>query len=95
MSKAIYTGVYDRMNFPEYRFVEYPKWVQKKDGTSVIVNSQVEELRMIDEVAPIKDIVKVEEEKKNLQKLLDEANAKLAELNVKDSAPKEPVKPVK
>lgn len=39
-------GVFATMKFPPYKFVEYPKWITKPDGTRMVVQDQSEELRI-------------------------------------------------
>jgi|FreactcultuFSWF8_1027224.scaffolds.fasta_scaffold00975_5 hypothetical protein len=42
-----YKGVYAKINFPPYKFSEFPKAVKNWDGKTVIVNNQREELAHI------------------------------------------------
>ncbi len=91
-SNTLYKGVFAKMEkdgkFPKYVYQEYPKHVTLKNGKSVIVQSQSEELRMIDEVVPVANIAKLEADKGNLEKLLAESQARLEELKVELAAGK-------
>jgi len=42
-------GVYDKMTFPPYEFIEYPKWVTRPNGKQIIVHSLAEQLRVAGE----------------------------------------------
>lgn len=85
-ANTLYKGVYEKMEkagkFPKVPFKEYPKVITLKTGKRMIVQSQVEELRMIDEVVPATDVAKLEADKGNLEKLLAESQARLEELKV-------------
>jgi hypothetical protein len=77
-----YTGLYETMEFPEYKYQEYPKYVKlkKKDEQGrdhLIVNNHAEELRAVEEIVTVStfDTVlkakeKVEQELALLQKQL-------------------------
>ena len=39
---------YSRFNFPAYEFRPYPKWVKHPDGTSSVVQSEDEEIALLD-----------------------------------------------
>ena len=80
MAKGQFGGVYANMEFPEYVFREYPKAIKLKDGRVVAVNSQAEELRMIDEVVPVKDVAKIEQERDAVASALLEKEEQIKEL---------------
>ena len=47
-----YLGPFANIEFAPYKFEEYPKWVEKKDGTKVLVKSQRDEILLATELAP-------------------------------------------
>lgn len=73
----LYTGVYGKMDFPEYVYREFPKMVKLRNGTTKIVNTHAEELAAIDEIVPKVDVDKIVAEKATLEKLLAETQAAL------------------
>ena len=80
-----FMGQYENMDFPEYKFQEFPKMVLLKeplpDGTtSIIVNSHAEELRAVEEIVQVKTFDNVVAQRDNLQKLLEETQKQLAAL---------------
>jgi len=89
--------IYDKMEFPEYVYREYPKMVKLKSGESKIVGNHSEELQAIDEIVPVSDLNKVVADKANLEKLLAETQAALARLQGEkvevEPAPAPPAKP--
>lgn len=80
MSGETFKGVFEKMQFPEYVYREYPKMVKRKDGSEMIVNNHAEELRAIDEIVMVSDHEKLERDKVNLEKLLAESQEKLQKL---------------
>ena len=79
MAKVKTGGViYDNMEFPAYKFAEFPKWVMNSSGDSVLVADQREEIKVISEL-PEKDRPKspTEIENEKLVKLLADMQAKL------------------
>lgn len=86
-SKAPYAGVYEKIDFPDYVYQEYPKMVLLKQNDAFgkpltkIVNNHAEELRVIDEIVPVKNFDKIVEEKDELkaelQRIQDERDALL------------------
>ena len=75
--QQVFEGPYMNIDFPDYEFQEYPKWVKTRrtdaDGKSimVIVNSKNEELKLIDEIVPIEELDSVQLERDLLAKNLD------------------------
>lgn len=41
------TDLFSHIKFPEYKFQEYPKWVNDKDGKSVVVHTRDEEASVV------------------------------------------------
>ncbi len=47
---------YDNMEFPDYEFREYPKWVRPEGGDAVLVQSADEEAELMDTgEAPVRE----------------------------------------
>lgn len=69
MGKAVYSGVYDNMEFPKYKFQEFPKWVtvERDNGDKIrrIVESQKEYLAIIDQIVPVEDFKGVQDQLTN------------------------------
>lgn len=42
-----FKGMYEKMDFPTYKFREYPKWLYPKDKAPFIVQTQQEEIHAI------------------------------------------------
>lgn len=42
-----FKGIYEKMDFPAYKFREYPKWLYPKDKTPFVVQTQQEEIHAI------------------------------------------------
>lgn len=88
-AKHIYMGIYENMEFPEYEFRAYPKWVKTRrkdaDGNpiSVVVESQAEELRLIDELVPVEEADAVAKERDQLAEQNLRMAKELAELRAK------------
>lgn len=68
-----YRGVYEKLDFPVYKFAEFPKTVKDANGCKVTVRTQREELAIVAEAAASAPNDPVVEAK---NKLLDE-NVKL------------------
>jgi ribosomal protein L5 len=87
-----YMGVYESIDFPEYKYQEYPKmlYLKEKDEhgnpKQKIVYNQAEELRAIDEIVPIKDYNAVAEEKRKLEEQLAIAQKQLEGLTAQKPA---------
>lgn len=72
--------LYAHIDFPPYVFQEYPKWVTKPDGKTVVANNQKEELAMMAEpaaslvlVSDNSEIVALRAELEAMRKQLSEA----------------------
>lgn len=89
-------SIYDNMNFPPYKYEEYPKMVRCVDGKDKIVHNKAEELAAMDEIVPVVEVDRVLKEKANVEKLLAEAQEKLRVLQEKLDKPaaSEPAKGV-
>ena len=85
--KKTFAGPYENMEFPDYKFSEYPKLVtvEGADGKPerLVVNSQKEELAAIDKIVPTEDFKSVKDELSNAQVLLDEKEKAIKELEEK------------
>lgn len=96
-----YGGVFETLDFPPYKFQEYPKAVQLQDGSTTIVNTKAEELAIIDQLLATETAVVqadvINEQAKALvdkDRELAEMRKKLEELTKakdKDSKPPAPV----
>lgn len=75
MARAPFTGVYGNMEFPEYKFQEFPKLLKLPSGREVRVDNQREELNAIaeDEQIPKHDLSPVVAERDELAGKLAEA----------------------
>jgi len=96
MAKAkAYLGVFEHMEFPDYKFEEYPKVVGYRDKermTPIIVNDAKEEIDFITTGGPgavktKEDELKAELDRKQLE--LDQAKMMLEELQKAKESPKE------
>lgn len=76
-------SIYDNMNFPSYKYEEYPKMVRCTDGRDKIVHNKAEELAAMDEIVPVVEVDRVLKEKANVEKLLAEAQERMKELEAK------------
>jgi len=80
-----YAGIFEKMPFKPYAYLEYPKALTLKDGSVVIVGDAKEEIKMITEVVPKQDFEALETEKLDMEERLnaltqelDKAKAELA-----------------
>ena len=96
MAREQFKGVYASMDFPDYVYREYPKRIKLKNGREVEVNSQAEELRMIDEVVPVQNLAQIEQERDAVAAaLLEKDNAlKAKEKEIEELKAKLAAKPV-
>lgn len=75
----VFEGQYAEMDFGDYEYREYPKWVKSRrlgdDGKpkDILVSSKSEELKLIDEIVPVEELDSVQLERDTLAKGLDEA----------------------
>lgn len=78
--RTLFEGPYANMEFPEYEFQEYPKYVQTRrtdeNGKPIFitVGSKAEELKMIDEIVPVEELDSVQKERDLLARNLELAN---------------------
>lgn len=88
-------GIFENHKDEPYQFQEYPKWVKLKDGKTVLVNSQREELTRMDEIMgalPSDDPLLLE--RNDLAAKVAELQAQLAKVQEEAKAQgKEPEKP--
>lgn len=98
-AKQNFLGVFERMEFPEYKFQEYPKVVGYRDEAKfdpIIVNDPREEVEFITTGSPGAHITREEElatELKLRETELEEAKKLLAEFKAQQQAKTEAVKP--
>lgn len=97
-TKQPFLGVYENMDFPDYKFVEYPKVVGYKDENKmepIIVNDAREEVEFITTGFPGAHISREEELQKESERLaveLEAAKKQLQELKAQqDKAKSAPV----
>jgi hypothetical protein len=84
-----YQGVFAKIEFPPYKYVEYPKWIQNNEGKDVIVQSQQEELRVRGELVSADAVIGIEAERDLLAKQVAELQARLEKM-APPEAPKAP-----
>ena len=93
--QAPYAGVYENIDFPEYRYQEFPKMLLDPDGKplrdehgkEIIVNSIHEELRAMDGRKTLASPAKRESEIENLKLELAAKDAEIAKLAPKTAKP--------
>jgi hypothetical protein len=87
-----FKGIYGKIEFPPYKFAEYPKMVTLADGvTQRIVANQREELALIAELGPdgmhqdpvVEAKIKAENEAGTLRAQLQKRDEEFAELKAK------------
>jgi hypothetical protein len=95
MKQQPYKGVFEKMEFPEYKYQEYPKMLMGKDGKpligddgkELIVNSIHEELRVTSEKVVAPTPAKAESEIASLKAELAAKEAQLAALQEEKAPP--------
>lgn len=90
---APFAGVFEKMEFPPYKFVEYPKWITLADKSRRLVQNQREELALVAEISEdgAKDPVveaKIAAEQREAKALaeISELKAKLEALEAEKAA---------
>jgi hypothetical protein len=94
-----YAGVYEKLDFPEYRYQEYPKMVRLKKKNEhgqdhVIVHNHAEELRAVEEIVTVSTfdtVLKQKEVAEQQLALLQKQLSAMAPGDLSDPGPGAPI----